>query len=924
MKDLELKQKVYAASCSGLDIITSVCPEAAGVVSNPKKKFRLRPDEKTPSACLVPPKGVDDCWHIIDYGGGEGERWFTPLDIYMREKGYTQSQFSLALHELMEQYGVAEQLKSSVNKPEIEQRDAMAFEVGQPPKVVCREGFSNDDLVAWGPCVRPEHLKELGWKSVASISMTKDGKTTIRKATESYPIFVEDCAFQDEDGNIRRFQKVYEPKCFNKTFRFFIIGKKPSHYIFGLDALHRKFEERGEEKLDEVVLVSGGSDAVNCLSMGYQPVWLGSETEDLTDYDVKLLLKYARRIINIPDIDATGRKSGRRLALRYPIIQTVWMTDEDMGRLHDNRLRLRKDLKDFIQLHPHRDDMQRLIGRAQSALYWSKQEDKEGHTSYVISPARLNYYLGLHGFYTLKDDTHKEPVYIRVDGIKVSRVMAKTIVNFLMEQVSREGLDEALQNKLLRCRDLPNNHVSHLIERDDLDFTKATASSQRFFFRNGWVEVTAEGIVRKSYTSLCDSYVWEESIVGHDYRDMAPMFDVVKTDDGRFQVKVADRQPSKFFQFVINTSRLYWRKTDEQQLSLTEAEQAEENLCLLSKLANIGYLLCGYKSESQAWATLCLDSAMGESEDECNGRSGKSFYLKGLGQLLTTFCIEARVPSVVDNRFLFDGVTDATDLIIVDECHRNLNFDFFFGRITGNFRGEAKGDHPFEIPFAQSPKFAFGTNYTLRKNDPSTMGRVWPQIFSDYYHEKTRQNDYLETRKIRDDFNCDLMGIEYPEQDWQADIAFMLQCVRLFLSLPVADRKIMPPMKRVERRSERATIGKDFEDWADIFFAPESGNLDREVKQDEVFNNFCREVTYKISKTKLTKKLKAYCEYAPHLHCLNPASVTGKAKDGERILRRADGVMCQFYYLQSVEEYERQQLESQSTPHESKEEDIPF
>lgn len=39
MKDLELKQKVYAASCSGLDIITSVCPEAAGVVSTPKRQM---------------------------------------------------------------------------------------------------------------------------------------------------------------------------------------------------------------------------------------------------------------------------------------------------------------------------------------------------------------------------------------------------------------------------------------------------------------------------------------------------------------------------------------------------------------------------------------------------------------------------------------------------------------------------------------------------------------------------------------------------------------------------------------------------------------------------------------------------------------------------------------------------------------------
>ena len=511
-----------------------------------------------------------------------------------------------------------------------------------------------------------------------------------------------------------------------------------------------------------------------------------------------------------------------------------------------------------------------------------------------------------------------------MNGIRVNRVVAKTITGFLIAQAQREGLDEALQNKLLRCRDLPTNQVSHLTERDDLDFTKATATSQRFFFRNGWVEVTSEGITRHPYSSLCDSYVWEDSIVNHDYRDMAAMFEVSKDESSNLQVTVADHQPSKLFQFVINASRLYWRKADEHKQALSDEERSEENRCLLAKLVNIGYLLHSYKSESAAWATLCLDSTMGENEDECNGRSGKSFYLKALGQLLKTFCIEARVQSIVDNRFLFDGVTEDTDLIIVDECHKALNFDFFFGRITGTFRGEAKGDHPFEIPFSKSPKFAFGTNYTLRKSDPSTMGRVWPQIFSDYYHEKTKQNDYLETRKISDDFGCNLMGSEYPEHDWQADIAFLLQCVRLYLSLPAAERKVMPPMEQVERRAERATVGKDFEEWAEIYFAPENGNLDREIKQDEIFNNFSREVAYRISKNKLTKRLRAYCDYAEHIHCLNPAFITGKPKDGERIMRRADGVLTYFYYVQSVKDYERRLEEPEKKSSEPEEQVIIF
>ena len=910
MTTKDLISRVYDASSGGLDIITSVCPEAAGTVGN-KKKFRLRTGERTPSACLVPPAGVDDCWRVVDYGGGVGERRFTPIDLYMRDKNYGQHQFALALHELMEKYGVSEELSSTMNKPDITRREAFACEIGQPPRIRTKETFSNDELATWGPCVKPEHLKQLGWQAVTSLEITKDNVTTVKKSTEHYPIFVETCDYIDEQGRERQFQKVYEPKCFNKAYRFFTVGKVPQHYIFGLTALRRRYEACNEEKLNEVVIVSGGSDAVNCLSMGYQPVWLSSETADLTCDQLRQLQKYARRIVVIPDIDSTGRRAGQILALRFPQLFTAWLTPEDMGYLHDNRRRVRKDLKDFVQLHPNRTDMKRLIDRAQSTLYWYRIEDKEGNVQYTILPARLNYYLAMNGFFTLKDDTRKEPLYIHIDGARVRHVVAKTIVNFLTEQARREGLDEALQNKLLRCRDLPTNLVSHLQQRDDLDFTKCTDSSQKFFFRNGWTEVTADDIKLRRYSDLDGSYVWEETIIDHDYRAMPPMFKVEQIDGGGYCVEISEEPKSKFFRIVINTSRLHWRKTDEGGQTLTEEEQLEEHQCLASKLACIGYLLFSYKSESEAWAPVCQDSKLAESEDECNGGSGKSLFLKAVSRLLSMFYIDAHVPSIVDNRFLFDGVTEDTDLIIVDECDRRLNYDFFFGRITGDMKGEEKGNHPFQIPFARSPKFAFATNYVLKKHDASTERRIWPQVFSDYYHEATKLNDYRESRSIRDDLGCNLMGLEYPEQDWQADIAFMLQCLQFYLSLPKGERRIMPPLSRIGLREQMAAVGKDFKQWADEFLAEDGGNLDCELKLDDMLTAFNAETRYGWSPKKFSQHLRAYCEMATHIHCLNPASKTGKKTDGERWQKReAIGGKKSFVYIESERKFAEESMKA--------------
>ncbi|MBR0489732.1 MAG: hypothetical protein IJJ68_05975 [Prevotella sp.] len=916
-----LLQRVYDATNGGLDIITELLPAVDDGVINLKKAFRLRPDERTPSAHLYPPKDAGDCWHVKDFGMGDGGGYFSPIDLYMWDRGYGQDKFSIALQELAERYGVQEQLTASANKPELEQRKAREDEVGAEPRVTLLEGFGGIDLSCWGANVKPEHLETYGWKAVGEIATTKGDKVTVRRSTPTYPIFAQQCDYTDANGQPQSFMKLYEPKNYDKTHRFMIVGRKPQrgNYIYGLQAVRKAFQERGEEKLSVLLLVSGGSDAAIALSSGYLAVWLDSETKGLSDADYALLMKYTKWLVNIPDIDATGKKMGRQLALKHLGMHTAWMNDADMGGLHDNRGRQRKDLRDYLQLHPSKKAMDTLVNRAVKAKFWSDNENKSRQKEYTISLTSLNYFLELNGFFTLKDESRKEPLFIRIEGAKVSRITAKAVVTFLSNWMASEGLPKALQDKVLRSHDLPTNNRSTLRERDDLDFSRATESSQRLYFRNTVVDVTADGIRSTPYSMLSDGKnVWADDIIDHDFRKMDPQFEVTKDDNGDYHIMINSAMPSKLFQFVHNTARLYWRKEDDQKQELTAEERRDEELNLLAKVSNLGYLIHGHKAESMAWATLCQDSTLGNTDDECNGRSGKSFYLKAVGVLINTFPIEARTPKVVENRFLFDGVTEDTDLIIVDECHRKLDYDFFFGKITGPFRAEEKGNHPYLIPFPKSPKFAFGTNYVLRRHDPSTEGRLWPQVFSDYYHVMAPTNDYKETRTIRDDFQQELMGADYSEADWQADIAFLIDCLRFYLSLPKNERKMLPPLNQVERREQRAAIGKDFELWAEDYFAIDGGNLDRPIKQSEVMANFNTEATYPLKPKRFTSKLKEYCSFANHISCLNPVSVTGNEKNGERWRKKEEGKNIPYYYVQSIND-----TASKPKPNEE-EEDIPF
>ena len=142
-----------------------------------------------------------------------------------------------------------------------------------------------------------------------------------------------------------------------------------------------------------------------------------------------------------------------------------------------------------------------------------------------------------------------------------------------------------------------------------------------------------------------------------------------------------------------------------------------------------------------------MDNKIGE-EGQCNGRSGKSFFLTSLKQFLRTVVLSGRNPKLMDNNHVFEQVNQHTDFIIVDDCHRYLDTGLFYDSITGGMTVNPKNNHSFYIEFESSPKFAFSTNYVPGNFDSSSDARLIYTVFSDYYHQKTDENDYLETRSI--------------------------------------------------------------------------------------------------------------------------------------------------------------------------------
>ena len=942
---------IYRATRDGLDVVLHYYPQAAEVVGT-KNKFKCRPQEKTASATLtLKTYGDYSVWKVTDFGD-EGHM-LSPLDICMKEEGITRPYE--AILKLASIFDVRDELNRSINKPEVVKRPATVDEKDGTRVFSLLAEIPEEHLKVLGPKVRKEDAEALRWHEAEWVGFVKNREVICKYSTEHYPIFMRECLVEEAHGDTPevKFYKIYEPLNPDKGFRFSYApaGVKPPQYINGFDELKRQWraynaaEEAAfyadpanedkpyrEKKLKEAFICSGERDSLCCKSMGYSPIWFNSETYRLSDGEYKEIMKYVEVLYNIPDIDATGKAKGTQLALQFIDIHTVWLPDM-LRTYKDNRGKGRKDLKDWMELRDKPSDFRGLMELAMPARFWTEYTNKKtGAKTYDIDTACLHYFLRLNGFYALHDENLKDTCYIRIDGNVVRHIKPKEIRGFVRDWAVARCLPRPVRNLILNSPRLSDS-VLESLQEIDLDFRNYTPTTQLFFFPKKVIEATPEGLVEhQGGDGSLQQYVWADSIIDHKVKLLPPMFTITRTpapDGGRdrFDIEVTGEVKSCMWGYIINSSRVHWRKELEYNFAdrdaseaaayrqthhfcidgegLTEAEVQEQKQNLISKIFTIGYILHRYKSPSRAWAPQAMDNKIGE-DGECNGRSGKSFLFKALAMFMKTVKLSGRNPKLMDNPHVFDQVTRHTDFVLVDDCDRHMSAGLFYDIITSDMTVNPKNNPSYTIPFEESPKFGFTTNYVPKDFDASTEARLLYMVYSDYYHQRTETNDYLETRSIHDDFGRDLFTSSYSEEDWNQDINFFLQCTQFYLSLCQEGIKLLPPMTNIMMRKLKADMGTNFEDWAYSYFAEDGDHLDRMIIRREAYEAFIDDA--KVNKNyytmnRFTKALRSFVELCPYTAEYNPADLQNSQ---HRIMQRVGEKVEDMIYIRSLESFTNQ------------------
>lgn len=944
-------EDILNATHGGLDIILDCYPQAKDCV-NAKKHFSIR-DERTPSASIrqYDSQKYGRIWQVTDFGGeGRGEN---AISIYMNYKGMRQNQFNEALLQLAAKFGVTDELNHSVNKPDIRKRAARQDESDGTRSFELNDAFTEDELRILGPRVTQGDADALHWHSVKWITTVKNREVLVKSSNSHYPIFMRECLVKpaNGEGEEEKFYKVYEPLNCDKGFRFSYTpaGKKPQRYINGLSELKEAYRQYNEEeerawnschddckpyrtkKLPEAFICSGERDSLCCRSMGFHPLWFNSETYRLSAEEYREIMTYVEVLYNIPDIDETGIRKGRELALTYIDIRTIWLP-KWLQTYHDNRGKSRKDLRDWMEIRSEKRNFKDLMNLAYPARFWEVFYTDKGKAKYEINTAYLYNFLTLNGYFILRDENSDTSRFIHIDGNIVEQIKVTDIREFVRTWVTDRHEEVAVVNLVLGTSKLFPASLESL-DRVTLDFTSFTPTSQFFFFPNATVEVHKpvaigdDGFkVRDRNSDHFSNFVWKENVIGHQFKKMDPMFKIKEVkEEGRKPYYDIDihNVDSHFFGYLINTSRLFWRKETETNFNerpeeerqayleahpfdiagegLSDLEIWEQKQNLINKIFTFGYMLHRYKDFVRAWVAMAMDNKIGEN-DECNGRSGKSFFFRVLSFMMKTVKLSGRNPKLMDNPHVFDQVTQDTDLLLVDDCDRYLNLGLFYDNITSDMTVNPKNNHSFTIGFDDSPKLAFTTNYVPTDFDPSSEARSLYMVFSDWYHQKTEENDYYDNRSIRDDFGKTLYAYDYTEEEWNADLNFWLQCCQFYLSVMDSGVKPQPPMENIIRRKYKADMGTNFEDWANGYFSMEGEHLDEYLERDVVFSDYARYANVnRITMQSFTKKMKAFCEFCPWIEEMNPKDLLNSSGRIQRKVEVAPGkkVVKDMIYVRS-------------------------
>ncbi len=965
------QDKILNATSDGLDIFKHYFH---GVDFHDRKHFfKERADEKTASARCSYFKGQ---WRITDFGNQGEVNSLNGIAYVMHREGLMYIDALRFIEEVIIRHEVESSgFSKPVYAADYSWRDVTATDKKGAYNFTYKPKPTENDLQAIGRYVTAELLDKFHIKSVEKYELCAYSKKYSRDivhiftATEHYPIFVMDC------GSFQKIYKPHEPekkyrfsyagdKPTNYIFGLDVLENVENEFVTE-DGQYAYEGEHKQPHIKDLIRCSGESDALNVASLGYHVYWLNSESAKMKRKDFTKLDDMCENHYQLMDLDDTGRAEAMKFAHKHMNLFTIQLP-EWVRLKTDWRGNPCKDIKDFINIAgDNQDETEHQFGvlkrRAFPMKFWTKSiEQSKGKTvvNYNLNLENFYYFLESNGFYVTDSKYHRKAgyCYAKIEGKVVKLInpeqIKKIVKRFTKQWIrSKNLLDEvAILNKINSSNQISENNLQELKEIE-LNFFNHKKGLEWLHFSNGSLKITPDSIEKVKHEEVPNYILGEleinDTLISHlipnnirlekkppieihptpEYDKLLQKLKEAKTTEqreninvelanypelDRYQVTINDEE-FIWVRFLKDLARIHWRKELEDKKELTEEEKKEQDLLLVNIMFILGYMTAQYKNPGKPWLCFLQDmkiSAIGQS----SGRSGKSLVTVAMSKTRPSFYIGGRRKDITEKtEFIYDGFTKFHNFIEVDDLYEFAEFNFFYTQVTGKREVNSKHISKQILDYPESGKMIISSNFELQNTDNSTIARILNAAVSDYYHEKTKYNDYRESRSPLSKFGRMLFD-EFTEEEWNKFFNFMAYCIQLQMRF----FKIQPPMANLEKRQLRRLMIKgvskdeEFFKWANTYFTippdprpelspPDTGYFNVLIPRDPAFKNFTATLTNaqqnKFKAPQFKQSLAAWCEY--YGYELNPVALcTGRhAAEDRRILKTIDGTTTECFYI---------------------------
>lgn len=488
------------------------------------------------------------------------------------------------------------------------------------------------------------------------------------------------------------------------------------------------------------------------------------------------------------------------------------------------------------------------VGENDMPVFWKEHtyEKGKGDKKYTVKRLELwrvafKQFLQQQGFFIVETGREGYQICHRHNGIirpVDPRKIKNHVYGWCKTQDDRE-LFTQVEEMLLKGQ---KNYFAYT-ELDSLpvaipDFLKDTKETAYFFFQNCYVKITKDEITTHQLSEVTKA-IWDTSIIKRDYQYQALDFESMINESGYFDF---EKIPADMIKFIAQVAT---NPTKYKEVDAAVVIERFQSIC-----SSIGFMLHGWKNPIGK-AVIAVDHKIPADKSEQNGGTGKSIVGKSFKYLKGTTEIDGRD---FDEKypFRFESIDLDTKIVVMADCKSSLDFGSFFNPITSDFRYNRRHTGYITLPYEDSPKWWFDSNFILKGDGASHRRRQHVIEFDDFYSDNYNPLDYF----------GHLLFQDWSNEQWNYFFNFYFHCVQLFL-----DKGLVPYTEsNYDSRRLLVESNQEFIDWLDG--QDEQGNFkvprNRWLVKKELLKQWNDEASSmnmnKITPHLFSKQVKKYCQ----------------------------------------------------------------